>query len=79
MPVDFIFQFVLDSSGCYNDRLSHHKGEKSGQKGAADNNSYVDKNLLIETKTAVLGEFIYRLSYKLYFIYVEKIAGNDEE
>ena len=44
MRVDFIFQFVLDSSGCNDDGLSHHKSEQSGEERTADQYSGIDED-----------------------------------
>ena len=78
MPVNFIFKLIFDSSGRNNNRLPHHEGEKTCQKWTAYNNSYIDKNLMIEAKISIFCKFIHRFSYKLNFIYIKKITGNDE-
>lgn len=78
MSVDFILKFIFYSSGGNNDGLSHHEGENSGQKRTSYNNSNIDQNLIVKAKVSTFCKFIHRFSYKLYFIYIEKITGNDK-
>ena len=78
MSVDFIFQLIFYSSGGNNNRLPHHEGKKSGEKGASYNNSNIDQNLIVKAKVSIFCKFIYRFSYKLNLIYIEEITGNNK-
>lgn len=78
MSVDFIFKLIFNPSGSNNNSLSHHKGKKTSEKRAADNNGNIDQHLSVEAKISVVCKFVHRFSYKLNFIYIEEIAGDDK-
>lgn len=79
MAIDFIFQFIFYLSGRYNNRLPHHKREKTREQRRSDNNSHVNKHLLIKPKSIIICDLIYRFPYKLNLENIEEIAGNDEQ
>ena len=78
MPVDFIFKLIFNPSGGNNNGLAHHKGEEACKQRTAYNDGNVDQNLFVEAEINIFCKFVYRFSYKLNFIYIEEITGNDK-